>query len=151
MRAMVGTWCRAREVATAVTRGERRLERPAADPRAGSKSREPEARLGQHLRIDVESFHGADAVMCQQRVGQGARSRAEVQHQGWTGTGDFARGSGQGLFVAWDERADGRIVRITLQAQMLADDVAHPLIVGRGVIDVHGQRFNSGYVVTTAS
>ena len=28
-------------------------------------------------------------------------------------------------------RADGRLVRITLQAQMLADDVAHPLFVGR--------------------
>ena len=59
-----------------------------------------------------------------------SRSRAEVQHQGWTDTGDFARGSGQGLFVAWDERADGRIVRIYFKAQMLADDVAHPLLVG---------------------
>ena len=58
-------------------------------------------------------------------------NNAEVQHQGWADTGNFARGSGQGLFVAWNERADGRIVRITLQAQMLADDVAHPWIVCR--------------------
>ena len=28
---------------------------------------------------------------------------------------------------------------------MIADDVAHPLIVGRGVIDAHVQSFNSGY------
>ena len=28
-------------------------------------------------------------------------------------------------------RADGRLVRINFQAQMLADDVAHPLFVGR--------------------
>ena len=53
--------------------------------------------------------------------------------------------SGQGLFVAWDERADGRIARITFKAKMIADDVAHPLIVGRGVIDAHVQSFNSGY------
>ena len=72
-----------------VTRGERRFERSAADTRVGSKSLEPEARLGQHLWIDIEGFNGPNAFMCQQRFGQGVCSRAEVKHQGWAGPGDF--------------------------------------------------------------
>ena len=86
---MVGTWCRAREVGHGVTFGERSIERTPAETRTGSKSLEPDARLGQHLRIYVDSFNGTNAFMFQHRFGQGARSRAEVKHQGWAGSGDF--------------------------------------------------------------
>ena len=72
-----------------VTRGKWRLERPPADTSAGPKSLEPKARLGQHLRIDVDGFNGTDAFMVQHRFSQGARSRAEVKHQGWANTSDF--------------------------------------------------------------
>ena len=109
LRSMVGTWCRAREVATASHSGsgasnERRRTR------AGSKSLDPDARPGQHLRIYVDSFNGTDAFMSQHRFGQGARSRAEVKHPGWAGTGDFVCGPGQSFFVAWDELGDGIVV-----------------------------------------
>ena len=114
-----------------VTFGERSIERTPAETRAGSKSLEPDARLGQHLRIYVDSFNGTDAFMFQHRFGQGARSRAEVKHQGWAGTGDFFCGPGQSFFVAWDELADDIVVGINLKAKMAADGVAHKLIVGR--------------------
>ena len=65
---------------------EWRLERPPADTSAGPKSLKPKARLGQHLRIDVDGFNGTDAFMVQHRFSQGARSRAEVKHQGWANT-----------------------------------------------------------------
>ena len=109
--------------------------------RAGSKSLEPDARLGQHLRIYVHSFNGTDAFMFQHRFGQGTRSRAEVKHQGWVGTGDFVCGPGQSFFVAWDELADGIVAGINLKAKMTADGVAHNFIVGRWFINVHVQNF----------
>ena len=34
------------------------------------------------------------------------------------------------LLVAWNERADGLVVGINLKAKMMADGVAHQLIVG---------------------
>ena len=108
-----------------VTFGERSIERTLAETRAGSKSLEPNARLGQHLRIYVDRFNGTHAFMFQHRFGQGARSRAKVKHQGWAGTGDFVCGSGQSFFVAWDELSDGIVVGINLKAKMPADGVAH--------------------------
>ena len=113
-----------------VTFGEGSIERTPAETRAGSKSLEPDARLGQHLRIYVHSFNGTDAFMFQHRFGQGARSCAEVNHQGWAGPGDFFCGPGQSFFVAWDELANGIVVGINLKAKMAADGVAHKLIVG---------------------
>ena len=95
-----------------VTRGEWRLERPPADTSAAPKSLEPKARLGQHLRIDVDGFNGTDAFMVQHRFSQGARSRAEVKHQGWANTSDFVGSPRQAFFVAWNERADGLVVGI---------------------------------------
>ena len=134
-----------------ITRGEWRLERPPADTSAGPKSLEPKARLGQHLRIDVDGFNGTDAFMVQHRFSQGARSRAEVKHQGWANTSDFVGSPRQAFFVAWDERADGLVVGINLKAKMMADGVAHQLIVGQWFIDAHVRSFDSGYAVTTAS
>ena len=122
-----------------VTFGERSIERTPAETRAGSKSLEPDARLGQHLRIDVDSFNGTDAFMFQHRFGQGARSRAEVKHQGWASSGDFVGGPGQSFFVAGDELADGIVVGINLKAKMAADGVAHKLIVSLWFIDAHVQ------------
>ena len=118
-----------------VTRGERRLERPPADTSAGPKSLEPKARLGQHLRIDVDGFNGTDAFMVQHRFSQGARSSAEVKHQSWANTSDFVGSPRQAFFVAWDKRADGLVVGSNLKAKMMADGVAHQLIVDRWFID----------------
>ena len=113
-----------------VTRGEWRLERPPADTSAAPKSLKPKARLGQHLRIDVDGFNGTDAFMVQHRFSQGARSRAEVKHQGWANISDFVGSPRQAFFVAWNERADGLVVGINLKAKMMADGVVHQLIVG---------------------
>ena len=45
------------------TFGERSIERTSPETRAGSKSLESDARLGQHLRIYVHSFNGPNAFM----------------------------------------------------------------------------------------
>ena len=110
---------------------ERSIERLPAETHSGSESVESDARLGQHLRIDVDGFHATDAFVFQYRFGQSARSRAEVEYQHWADIGDFVSGSGQAFFVARNECANRRIVSIDVKAKMAADRVAHRLIVAK--------------------
>ena len=125
-----------------VTRGERRLERPLADTSAGPKSLEPKAAAwasisGSMSMASTAPTRSWSSIASAKAPVPAPRSSTRV---GRTPAISLAA-LGQAFFVAWDKRADGLVVGSNLKAKMMADGVAHQLIVGRWFIDAHVQSF----------
>ena len=114
---MVGTWCRARAVATASHVGS-----GASNDRRRTRARLPNRLSRRRAWASISGSMSMASTAPTRSWSSIASAKApvpahEVKHQGWANTSDFVGSPRQAFFVAWNERADGLVVGINSQGE----------------------------------